>query len=279
MCYRCKQEGHYARDCPQTPNQKPIETKMGRMQAFLRSMTTTEQAKFKKHVLNDESKPQMKISTSPLSRETSPHANRAFTGVLPSRETGPHISQVLRRLAKTPERCKECDGEHPTRICIKQFRKLHNPEPIAEQPTQPKMVTFDVPDDESTGSDTLCDSEESEDEESVETQNPTSQNDEADARLVHTAWLRKTSDNVYMSNWKSMNLRTYIHTTHRRTETAALLDSGATENFMNLTYAKWLKLPFKHLTQERPLFNVDGSTNKSGSIKYYTDLEMQTGNK
>jgi len=76
-----------------------------------------------------------------------------------------------------------------------------------------------------------------------------------------------------------MNLRTYVHAAHRRTETAALLDSGATENFMNLTYAKWLKLPFKRLAQERPLYNVDGSTNKSGSIKYYVDLEMQTGTK
>jgi len=58
-----------------------------------------------------------------------------------------------------------------------------------------------------------------------------------------------------------------------------LLDSGATENFMNLTYAKWLKLPFKCLAQEQPLYNVDGSTNKSGCIKYYVDLEMQTGMK
>jgi len=180
---------------------------------------------------------------------------------------------------KVPERWEECGREHPTRICIKQFRRLHEPEPIVEQPTQPKKVMFNIPDDESAESDTLCDSKESEDEESVETQNPTSQNDEADARLVHAAWLRKTLDNVYMSNQKSMNLRTYVHTAHRRTETTALLDLGATENFMSLTYAKWLKLPFKHLAQERPLFNVDGSTNKSGSLKYYMDLEMQTGNK
>jgi len=48
---------------------------------------------------------------------------------------------------------------------------------------------------------------------------------------------------------------------------------------MNLTYAKWLKLPLKRLAKECPLFNVDGSTNKSGSIKYCVDLEMQTGNK
>jgi len=76
------------------------------------------------------------------------------------------------------------------------------------------------------------------------------QNDKADERLVHAAWLRKTTDNVYMSNRKSMNLWTYVHAAHQRTETTMLLDSGAMENFMNLTYAKWLKLPFKHLTQE-----------------------------
>jgi len=45
-------------------------------------------------------------------------------------------------------------------------------------------------------------------------QTTTSQNNEADERLVHAAWLRKTSDNVYMSNRKSMNLRTYIHAAH-----------------------------------------------------------------
>src|SRR5712672_822886 len=159
---------------------------------------------------------------------------------------------------------------------MKRFEKLRKPE------TSPLPIT----DDDSTNSDTLYDSEESEDEmepiidltrnmkrltltptksvtfdlpendskvpprdtdnstsdQSDDTKEPTSQNDEVDARLAHAAWLRKTSENVYMSNRKSMILKAYVHAAHRRTEAPALLDSGATENFMSLTYAKWLKL-------------------------------------
>ena len=55
------------------------------------------------------------------------------------------------------------------------------------------------------------------------------------------------------------------------------MDSGATENFMNLTYARWLKLPIHPLEQPRKIFNVNGTENKSRELKYYTDLEVQTG--
>ena len=57
----------------------------------------------------------------------------------------------------------------------------------------------------------------------------------------------------------------------------ALIDSGATENFMNLDYARWLKLPIKELRQHCPLFNVNGMENKSGALCYYTDLQFKTG--
>ena len=48
---------------------------------------------------------------------------------------------------------------------------------------------------------------------------------------------------------------------------------------MNLSYAKWLKLPIKELAQPRKLFNVDNTENVSGELKYYTDLQVQTGGK
>ena len=57
-----------------------------------------------------------------------------------------------------------------------------------------------------------------------------------------------------------MTIRTYIHSSHKRAESSALLDCGAMENFMNMDYAKWLRLPIKRLSAPRPLFNVDSVT-------------------
>jgi hypothetical protein len=45
---------------------------------------------------------------------------------------------------------------------------------------------------------------------------------------------------------------------------------------MNLEYVKWLQLPIKRLLFKRNLFNVDSMENKSGNLKYYMDLEVQT---
>jgi len=74
-------------------------------------------------------------------------------------------------------------------------------------------------------------------------------------------------------------LRIFIHSRSKRAKTVALLDSGATENFMNIRYAQKMELPIQQLTEERRLFNVDGTLNKAGSLKYYTDVTTRTGEK
>jgi len=58
-----------------------------------------------------------------------------------------------------------------------------------------------------------------------------------------------------------MTLHVFIHSKSRRAEAVALLDSGATENFININYAKKLGIPIQRLTNERRLFNIDGTPN------------------
>jgi hypothetical protein len=65
----------------------------------------------------------------------------------------------------------------------------------------------------------------------------------------------------------------------KRAETLALLDSGATENFINHQYATHLRLPTKRLERARKVYNIDGTLNKKGDILFYTDLEVCTGQK
>jgi len=76
-----------------------------------------------------------------------------------------------------------------------------------------------------------------------------------------------------------MTLHVFVHSRLKRAETVALLDSGATENFINISYAQKLNLPIRRLTQERRLFNIDGTPNKAGTLKYYTNIVTRTGTK
>jgi hypothetical protein len=74
-----------------------------------------------------------------------------------------------------------------------------------------------------------------------------------------------------------MTLHVFLHSKSKRAETVALLDLGATENFMSLDYAKYLHLPIKTLKEPRKLFNVDRTPNCVGDLKYFTDLTTRTG--
>src|SRR5216684_1109199 len=74
-----------------------------------------------------------------------------------------------------------------------------------------------------------------------------------------------------------MTLQFFVHSIAKRAKAIALVDSSATENFMNLIYTKWLQLPIKQMEEPRKLLNVNGTENKSGELKYYTDLQVQMG--
>ena len=71
-----------------------------------------------------------------------------------------------------------------------------------------------------------------------------------------------------------MTVRIFIHSNSKRAKTISLLDSGATKNFLNRNYAKWLKLPIKKLPFPRKLFNIDGTENKARQLQFYTNLAI-----
>ena len=96
--------------------------------------------------------------------------------------------------------------------------------------------------------------------------------------MIRSALIKRSQDsNVYISLRKSMTIRFFIHSRSKRAESIALVDSGATENFMSLEYTKYLYLPIRRLPITRKLFNVDGTPNKSGELQYFTDLQVCTG--
>ena len=74
-----------------------------------------------------------------------------------------------------------------------------------------------------------------------------------------------------------MTLCVFIHSRSKRAETIVLLDSGTTENFMSLPYVKYLHLPIKMLAEPQRLFNMDGTQNRAGDLKYYIDLSTRMG--
>ena len=85
------------------------------------------------------------------------------------------------------------------------------------------------------------------------------------------------TSHVFILSRKLMTVWFFIHSKSKRAKAIALVDSGATENFMNLQYAKSLQLLTKHLEEPQKLFNIDGTQNRSGNLQFYTDLQVQTG--
>lgn len=62
-------------------------------------------------------------------------------------------------------------------------------------------------------------------------------------------------------------------------EVKALVYSGAGGKFIDQNSAKSLKLKLKKLKKKLPVFNVDGTPNKLGTISYKTKLRLTIGDK
>ena len=67
-----------------------------------------------------------------------------------------------------------------------------------------------------------------------------------------------------------------VMTTTQKTE-FALLDSGATENFLDPRTVERLRIPIRKLPEPRIIYNIDGTLNKAGSITHRAQLQVTFG--
>jgi hypothetical protein len=97
--------------------------------------------------------------------------------------------------------------------------------------------------------------------------------------LNPTAWVRALRCNtVYITRYRSMRVPVSICTSYFMADKKALVDSGATDNFMHPAFAKRMGLGLQKLQTPKKIFNIDNTTNKSGMITHYLDLDICTNN-
>ena len=82
---------------------------------------------------------------------------------------------------------------------------------------------------------------------------------------------------MYSTKKDSMIIPVQVHAWHKTTEASALLNSGATHNFIDTRAIKSLGLGTRILSQPRIVYNVDGTINQEGTITRYCNLWIQQG--
>jgi hypothetical protein len=86
-------------------------------------------------------------------------------------------------------------------------------------------------------------------------------------------------NSVYLTCYRSMKIPVSFRTSYARADKQILVDSGATDNFIDPRLIKCLGLRSLRLERPRKIWNIDGTNNRAGMILDYVDLNVQSGNK
>jgi hypothetical protein len=73
-----------------------------------------------------------------------------------------------------------------------------------------------------------------------------------------------------------MRVPVLICTSYFMADKKALVDSGATDNFMHPAFAKRMGLGLQLLPTPKKIFNIDNTKKKSGMITHFLDLNVRT---
>jgi len=79
---------------------------------------------------------------------------------------------------------------------------------------------------------------------------------------------------MYIRKIEAMNIPFTFQTAHAMADEAALLDSGATENFIDTETWKRMGIRKKPLVKPIKVYNVDGTEDKQGEMMHYCQLRI-----
>jgi hypothetical protein len=79
---------------------------------------------------------------------------------------------------------------------------------------------------------------------------------------------------MYLTTQNSINVPICFESSRGTAEKKALVDSGATENFIDWRLAKALKVQTTLLLRPWKVYNVDGMENKAGVIERHVRLRV-----
>jgi hypothetical protein len=96
--------------------------------------------------------------------------------------------------------------------------------------------------------------------------------------LNPVAWVRAMHCNsVYITRYRSMKVPVSIRASYNMANIRALVDSGATDNFIHPNFVKRMGLGKRELDKPKNIYNINDTTNKAGQITHYLTLAITTG--
>ena len=81
-------------------------------------------------------------------------------------------------------------------------------------------------------------------------------------------------DRVYVSHKNSLNIKVVFKHTWEKATANVLIDSGATENFVDIRMVEWWGMPRKVLPRPQLIVNVDRTENKARMVTEAGILEV-----
>ena len=78
-------------------------------------------------------------------------------------------------------------------------------------------------------------------------------------------------------HYRSMRVPVSIHASYNMANIKALVDSGATDNFIHPNFVKRMGLGQRELDKPKNIYNIDDTTNKAGQITHYLNLAVTMG--